>query len=97
MKRDWCLQGGSRPHVIFAKNEVRISVFDDGSAGKDLPTGFSAEVEGNSQIVQYIECVNVSLTSLFSIYVAVIDLYDGEQYSNLSKTHAYSNVRKLNG
>lgn len=72
----WCgnrvTQGGSRPHVIFAKNEVRISVFDDGSAGKDLPTGFSAEVE-------------------------VIDLYDGEQYSNLSKTHAYSNVRKLNG
>ena len=42
------LQGGSRPHVIFAKNEVRISVFDDGSAGKDLPTGFSAEVEGRT-------------------------------------------------
>ena len=39
-------QGGSRPHVIFAKNEVRISIFDDGSQGKDLPTGFSAEVEG---------------------------------------------------
>ena len=31
------------------------------------------------------------------ISVSVIDLYDGEQYSNLSKTHAYSNVRKLNG
>ena len=39
-------QGGSRPHVIFAKNEVRISIFDDGSQGKDLPTGFSADVEG---------------------------------------------------
>ena len=40
------IQGGSRPHVIFAKNEVRISIFDDGSQGKDLPTGFSADVEG---------------------------------------------------
>ena len=40
------LQGGSRPHVIFAKNEVRVTVFDDGNRGKDLPTGFSAEVEG---------------------------------------------------
>ena len=40
------VQGGSRPHVIFAKNEVRISIFDDGSQGKDLPTGFSADVEG---------------------------------------------------
>eukprot|EP00095_Tigriopus_kingsejongensis_P007299 snap_masked-scaffold313_size211302-processed-gene-1.10 protein:Tk07299 transcript:snap_masked-scaffold313_size211302-processed-gene-1.10-mRNA-1 annotation:"hypothetical protein DAPPUDRAFT_224791" len=66
----WCgnrvTQGGSRPHVIFAKNEVRISVYDDGSLGKELPTGFSADVE-------------------------VIDLYDGEQYSNLSRTNAYSN------
>ena len=42
------LQGGSRPHVIFAKNEVRISIFDDGSQGKDLPTGFSADVEGKN-------------------------------------------------
>ena len=40
------LQGGSRPHVIFAKSEVRISIFDDGGQGKDLPTGFSADVEG---------------------------------------------------
>ena len=39
-------QGGSRPHVIFAKNEVRITVFDDGRDDKDLPTGFAAEVEG---------------------------------------------------
>ena len=33
--------------MIFAKNEVRISIFDDGSQGKELPTGFSADVEGN--------------------------------------------------
>ena len=38
--------GGSRPHVIFAKNEVRITVFDDGTLNKELPTGFSADVEG---------------------------------------------------
>ena len=44
-----CLQGGSRPHVIFAKNEVRISIFDDGTQGKELPTGFSADVEGKQQ------------------------------------------------
>ena len=63
----WCgnrvTQGGSRPHVIFARNEVsariygnipslkilsqvRITVFDDGLEGKDLPTGFNADVEG---------------------------------------------------
>jgi hypothetical protein len=29
--------------------------------------------------------------------VAVIDLFDGEQYSNLRKTNAYSSVRKLVG
>ena len=39
-------QGGSRPHVIFAKNEVRITVFDDGHQDKELPTGFAADVEG---------------------------------------------------
>ena len=46
----WCgnrvTTGGSRPHVIFAKNEVRISVFDDGTLNKELPTGFSADIEG---------------------------------------------------
>ena len=46
----WCgnrvTTGGSRPHVIFAKNQVRITVFDDGSQNKDLPTGFSADIEG---------------------------------------------------
>ena len=45
-----CLQGGSRPHVIFAKNEVRISIFDDGTQGKELPTGFSADVEGKQKL-----------------------------------------------
>ena len=46
----WCgnrvTTGGSRPHVIFAKNEVRISVFDDGTLNKELPTGFAADIEG---------------------------------------------------
>ena len=46
----WCgnrvTQGGSRPHVIFARNEVRITVYDDGQDGKELPTGFNADVEG---------------------------------------------------
>ena len=41
-------QGGSRPHVIFARNEVRITVFDDGLEGKTLPTGFNADVEGKN-------------------------------------------------
>ena len=49
----WCgnrvTQGGSRPHVIFARNEVRITVFDDGLEGKALPTGFNADVEGNKK------------------------------------------------
>ena len=46
----WCgnrvSQGGSRPYVIFARNEVRVTVFDDGSEGKTLPTGFNGDVEG---------------------------------------------------
>ncbi|CAL4137214.1 unnamed protein product, partial [Meganyctiphanes norvegica] len=47
----WCgnrvLQpsGVSRPHVIFAKTEVRITVYDDGSKEKDSPTGFEGDVE----------------------------------------------------
>ncbi len=47
------IQGGSRPHVIFAKNEVRVRVFDDGGDGKALPTGFSADVEGAYCCVKY--------------------------------------------
>ena len=54
----WCgnrvTQGGSRPHVIFARNEVRITVFDDGLEGKTLPTGFNADVEGKSSITKQI-------------------------------------------
>ena len=46
----WCgnrvSQGGSRPYVIFARNEVRVTVFDDGAEGKTLPTGFNGDVEG---------------------------------------------------
>ncbi|KAG7155863.1 hypothetical protein Hamer_G011994 [Homarus americanus] len=34
-----------RPHVIFAKTEVRITVYDDGDASKSLPTGFEADIE----------------------------------------------------
>lgn len=45
----WCGNrvslAGSRPHVIFAKTEVRITVYDDGSANKALPTGFEADIE----------------------------------------------------
>ena len=40
-------QGGSRPHVVFAKQHLGIGVFDDGTLGKAYPTGFSAEIEGN--------------------------------------------------
>ena len=40
--------------MIFAKNEVRVTVFDDGNRGKDLPTGFSAEVEGMTTIIKTI-------------------------------------------
>lgn len=46
----WCgsrvTTGGSRPQSIFAKNEVRITVYDDGSMDKEMPTGFSADIEG---------------------------------------------------
>ncbi|KAK8728956.1 hypothetical protein OTU49_008895, partial [Cherax quadricarinatus] len=45
----WCgnrvSQAGSRPHVIFAKTEVRITVYDDGDVSKTLPTGFEADIE----------------------------------------------------
>ncbi|XP_018022434.1 uncharacterized protein LOC108678499 [Hyalella azteca] len=36
---------GNRPHVIFAKSEVRITVYDDGNAGKSRPTGFEADID----------------------------------------------------
>ncbi|XP_071549744.1 uncharacterized protein [Panulirus ornatus] len=45
----WCgnrvYQAGTRPHVIFAKTEVRINVFDDGDITKSLPTGFESDIE----------------------------------------------------
>ena len=60
----WCgnrvTQGGSRPHVIFARNEVRITVFDDGLEGKNLPTGFNADVEGMiNSVTNYIVNDNI--------------------------------------
>ncbi|KAB7504201.1 hypothetical protein Anas_01536 [Armadillidium nasatum] len=36
---------GARPHVIFAKSEVRITLYDNGDAAKTYPTGFEAEIE----------------------------------------------------
>ncbi|XP_050730474.1 uncharacterized protein LOC127005582 isoform X2 [Eriocheir sinensis] len=45
----WCgnrvSPGGTRPHVIFAKSEVRVTVYDDGDHSKSTPTGFTADVE----------------------------------------------------
>jgi hypothetical protein len=38
--------------VIFAKNEVRITVFDNGQQEKELPTGFAADVEGKTRTAQ---------------------------------------------
>ena len=66
----WCgnkiTKGGSRPHVIFAKNEVRITVFDDGTLNKELPTGFSADIEGEFSIIiiHYIFMHKIKLTIL---------------------------------
>ena len=42
------LQSGSRPHMVFARGEVRIAVFNNGNATR-LPTGFEADVEGEQQ------------------------------------------------
>ena len=39
----------------------------------------------------------VSEKIICGLFFSVIDLFDGEQYSNLSKTNAYSNVRLLTG
>jgi hypothetical protein len=89
----WCgnrvTQGGSRPHVIFARNEVRITVFDDGLEGKTLPTGFNADVEGKT--------LHCCIKCLIYFSISVIDLFDAGQYSSLRKTNAYSSVRKLAG
>ena len=40
-------QEGTRPHLVFARGEVRIAVHSGQHAG--LPTGFDAEVEGESE------------------------------------------------
>ena len=88
----WCgnrvTQGGSRPHVIFARNEVRITVFDDGLEGKNLPTGFNADVEGR---------MNPLLDNNNLIFASVIDLFDAGEFSSLRKTNGYSSVRTLAG
>ena len=53
--------------MIFAKNEVRVTVFDDGNRGKDLPTGFSAEVEG----MKIIKTILYYLTGRFWLMVSL--------------------------
>ena len=35
--------------------QVRITVFDDGLEGKDLPTGFNADVEGKIKVESKLE------------------------------------------
>ena len=94
----WCgnrvTTGGSRPHVIFAKNQVRITVFDDGSQNKDLPTGFSADIEGT--LISFLRIPQVAFYLLFLF--PVIDLYDGQKSEEeLKSFNGYSNVRKLSG
>ena len=88
----WCgnrvSQGGSRPYVIFARNEVRITVYDDGSEGKSLPTGFNGDVEGNFGPI---------ILTIFIIFILVIDLFDAGEFSSLRKTNGYTNVRTIAG
>jgi hypothetical protein len=84
----WCgnrvITGGGRPHVIFAKNEVRITVFDNGNQDKDLPTGFSADIEGIlTKLFHAIEPYQENLS--------VIDLFDGQEHSEDLK-NGYNNV-----
>ena len=74
--------------------QVRITVFDDGLEGKDLPTGFNADVEGELDSLLDITSRYLK-NNLFNI--SVIDLFDAGQYSSLRKTNAYSSVRKLAG
>ena len=71
-----------------------------GRRAKTCRQDFPQKSKVTKECNQYLDCLSsrdVNLTKLCIICIAVIDLYDGEQYSNLSKTHAYSNVRKLNG
>ena len=88
----WCgnrvSQGGSRPYVIFARNEVRITVYDDGSEGKSLPTGFNGDVEGN---------FGPKNSTILIIFILVIDLFDAGEFSSLRKTNGYTNVRTIAG
>ena len=88
----WCgnrvSQGGSRPYVIFARNEVRITVYDDGSEGKSLPTGFNGDVEGN---------FGPKNSTILIIFISVIDLFDAGEFSSLRKTNGYTNVRTIAG
>ena len=42
--------------IILSNNpQVRITVFDDGLEGKDLPTGFNADVEGKIKVESKLE------------------------------------------
>ncbi|CAG0913390.1 unnamed protein product [Notodromas monacha] len=36
---------GARQNIILARSEVRLGIFDDEASGKNMPTGFDAEVE----------------------------------------------------
>ena len=36
--------------ILTTHPQVRITVFDDGLEGKDLPTGFNADVEGKIKV-----------------------------------------------
>ena len=76
---------------ILVLVQVRVTVFDDGSEGKTLPTGFNGDVEGKSK---------GSVLKMFNNdYFLVIDLFDAGEFSSLRKTNGngYSNVRTLAG
>ncbi|XP_057375613.1 uncharacterized protein LOC130696548 isoform X2 [Daphnia carinata] len=96
----WCGkpigQRGVRSHVIFARSEVRVSVYNNRRTL--LQHQIAVGGEGINSLESQPSPVNDQLAPTgFSADIEVIDLHDAGQFTSFQRSQAYSNVHRRIG
>ncbi|XP_032786131.2 uncharacterized protein LOC116923726 isoform X1 [Daphnia magna] len=97
----WCgkpigQQRGVRSHVIFARSEVRVSVYNNKQTL--MQHQMAVGVEGINSLESQPSPVNDQLAPTgFSADIEVIDLHDAGQFTSFQRSQAYSNVHRRIG
>ncbi|KAI9554667.1 hypothetical protein GHT06_019940 [Daphnia sinensis] len=97
----WCgkpigQQRGVRSHVIFARSEVRVSVYNNKQTLMQHQVAVGGE--GINSLESQPSPVNDQLAPTgFSADIEVIDLHDAGQFTSFQRSQAYSNVHRRIG